>query len=291
MALQKKDICTDELVDSGLGSSFPEDIRDGVENLKINDESLTNSQHNGDNADQGTYGYTLKKDKEGDSSLHLSIAIGNEDLALKLISLLSQESVNAQNDIGQTPLHIAVIINMPSVIRRLIDIGADLGICDSFGNNIVHLAAEYGNDRAVIEIFTHSIHRDMRELSKICHCLLESRNFQGFTPFHVAIKEKKFETALLLRHVGADVNAMDGKAGYSSLHHLVERGNLAHIQLFIEKFKPVIDAQSFSGLTPLHLTMEEGSADVAAILILNGADPEKECMDGLSWYSVMYPCQ
>jgi len=41
------------------------------------------------------------------------------------------------------------------------------------------LAAEYGNDRAVIEIFTHSIHRDMRELSKICHYLLESRNFQG----------------------------------------------------------------------------------------------------------------
>ena len=68
---------------------------------------------------------------------------------------------------------------MPQAIRKLIDVGADLGMCDSFGNNIVHLAAEYGNERAVVEIFTHTKYRDMRELSMICRCLLESRNFQG----------------------------------------------------------------------------------------------------------------
>ena len=71
MELSKKDRYTDELVDSGLGSSFPEDIRDGVENLKIDDRSITNSHHD-DIADESTYGHTLKRDKEGDRYVYIS---------------------------------------------------------------------------------------------------------------------------------------------------------------------------------------------------------------------------
>ena len=83
----------------------------------------------------------------------------------------------------------------------------------------------------------------------------------------------------------------DYKAGFTSLHHLVQNGNLAHIQCFIDEFQPAIDAQSYSGLTPLHLTMNSMSGDVAAILIINGADTEKEYTEGISWSSFMQMCK
>ena len=80
----------------------------------------------------------------------------------------------------------------------------------------------------------------------------------------------------------------DDTAGYTALHHLVQSGNVAHIQQFIDEFHPVIDMQSYSGLTPLHLTMDKHLEDIATVLIINGANTEIESMDGVSWSSVVH---
>ena len=80
----------------------------------------------------------------------------------------------------------------------------------------------------------------------------------------------------------------DYGAGFTSLHHLVELGNLDHIQQFIDEFQPDIDAQSYSYLTPLHLTLNKNLVPVADLLIINGADTEMKSVDDISWSSVIH---
>ena len=74
---------------------------------------------------------------------------------------------------------VAVLVNMCSAVRKLIDAGADLKLCDSQGNNIIHLAAEYGNDSSLVEMFSHSQLIDMKKLSYTYQELIESRNYEG----------------------------------------------------------------------------------------------------------------
>ena len=76
---------------------------------------------------------------------------------------------------------LAVLLKTTPIIRKLIDVGADLELCDSLGNNIIHLAAEYGNDSSLIEMFTASKFTNLQYLSKTYEVLLESRNYQGIS--------------------------------------------------------------------------------------------------------------
>ena len=74
---------------------------------------------------------------------------------------------------------VAVLVNMSLAVRKLIDAGADLRLCDAYGNNIIHLAAEYGNDSSLVEMFSYSELADMKKLSYTYQELLESRNYEG----------------------------------------------------------------------------------------------------------------
>jgi ankyrin repeat protein len=44
----------------------------------------------------------------------------------------------------QTPLHLAVLMNQPGVIDRLLNVGADPTMVDRKGNTPAHLAILYG---------------------------------------------------------------------------------------------------------------------------------------------------
>ena len=73
---------------------------------------------------------------------------------------------------------ISVLVKMTPVIRKLIDVGADLELCDCNGNNIVHIAAENGLESSLIEIFTQSrTHFQLVALQ--LKQAIESRNNEG----------------------------------------------------------------------------------------------------------------
>ena len=74
---------------------------------------------------------------------------------------------------------LAVITESLPVIRKLVDIGADLELCDMNGNNIIHLVAVNGIDNALKELFTESHYRCSKELAAVYQVLLESRNAEG----------------------------------------------------------------------------------------------------------------
>ena len=79
----------------------------------------------------------------------------------------------------------------------------------------------------------------------------------------------------------------DYKAGFTPLHHLVQLGDISLVEDFIVEFRPDIDALSYAGVTPLHLACCIDLEPIADLLILEGADPMRESMEGLSWTNVV----
>ena len=76
---------------------------------------------------------------------------------------------------------------MPVIIRELIVVGANLKLCDSRGNNIVHLAAEYGYNSSLLEVIRSCKSSKMQELFEIYQELLDSRNCEGREKYYYNI--------------------------------------------------------------------------------------------------------
>jgi len=82
------------------------------------------------------------------ASIHAGNAKGETPLTLALAGglnivelLLTKDRINAPNDIGEEPLHLAIKFGASEgIISRMVDLGADLSASDAQGNTPLHLA-------------------------------------------------------------------------------------------------------------------------------------------------------
>lgn len=72
----------------------------------------------------------------------------------------------------QTPLHLAVITHQTSLVKKLIEGGADVNLMDRHGQTALHLACQDGDVNCV-----HAI-RDVTQGSRF-QIRLDLKNFQG----------------------------------------------------------------------------------------------------------------
>ena len=160
--------------------------------------------------------------------------------------------VNFQDEIGKTPLHLAVENGLLEMVRTLIAYGADLDITDIEGNTPIHSAIE--------------------------RCL----SLNG------AYRKNFIEIANALFGSGADANCMDN-AGFSLLHLATGMGDLEVLSFLIEKGADV-NGRSRSGYTSLHWGLcaniweqdIQKYLDVLEFLIKNGAAVNAKTTDGKS---------
>jgi len=91
-------------------------------------------------------------DKEGNTALHYLCRHFSDETS-KVLDLFDKclenstghyllKTINAQNSLGQTPLHLATANNNPVLIQALIDRGADLEIADNEEKSALCLAAQ-----------------------------------------------------------------------------------------------------------------------------------------------------
>lgn len=86
----------------------------------------------------------------------------------------------------------AVLRGRYNIAEILVENGADVYIVDDYGNNILHLAAQFGH--ASLVSFA------------LVHCLnINSINIAGDTPLHVAIEHNHVEVVQILIRAGADM--------------------------------------------------------------------------------------
>ena len=219
-----------------------------------------------------------KKDDDGDTLLHIALIALSPDLALYFIDMSPHFSwLNVTNKLSQTPLHLAVLTNQASLVRRLVVGGADLESRDKDGNMAIHIACRENRLSALRALLLPVSYDEQKRnnfdipFQKIPQNL-EPKNYEGNSPLHIASLFKHFEIVKILIDSGADVNVRAEKSGRTILHDAAWFGNLALVKYLISLDNCCdINARTYDGNTAFDVARSRGHWSVVVELATAGA--------------------
>ncbi|KAM9338991.1 NF-kappa-B inhibitor epsilon [Symphorus nematophorus] len=202
--------------------------------------------------------------EDGDTILHLAIIHEDEFIAQQLIEIFPKEVLDIQNNLYQSPLHLATYLNLTEVVKGLVEKGANLELQDQDGNTALHVACQHGQTDCATEM--------TREVSpsKLAP-VLEIQNWRGLACLHLAALNRQHQILTLLMKKGADLNIQEGTSGKTALHLAVELHDITSVKLLLSRGANV-DAAMYNGCTPLHLAVGRQDAAIANLLCQSGAD-------------------
>lgn len=155
------------------------------------------------------------------------------------------------------PLHIASLLGHLTVVRILLDKGADISIQDSQGYTALHLVVYQGN-------------------KKVARLLLDrgadvaARSVSGYTALRCAAASGRKEVVELLLDRGADIAASD-MDGSTALHNAAFRGHRDVVELLLDRGADIM-ASDIDGSTALYDAAASGRKEVVEVLLDRGAD-------------------
>ncbi|KAG7222747.1 hypothetical protein INR49_026357, partial [Caranx melampygus] len=254
----------EERLDSAYGSSSitGESLTESVESctLSCDQEEQTDNSELSEQEENLLTTIT----EEGDTFLHLAIIHEDDDITQHLIELFPKGVLDIQNNLYQSPLHLATYLNLTNVVRSLVEKGASLELQDQDGNTALHVACQHGQTECVKEM-TKDVSQSKLEP------VLETQNWRGLTCLHLAALNRQHQIMKLLMKKGANLNIQEGTSGKTALHLAVELHDITSVSLLISRGANV-DAAMFNGCTPLHLAVGRQDADIANLLCQSGAD-------------------
>jgi len=217
-------------------------------------------------------------DKDGDCQLHLAIASGFTEVVFALIRMAPHPNyLDIQNNELWAPLHIAVLMNQPNIVRRLVVAGATTDIRDLEGNTPLHLASKRGYLECA-EALLRSISVDeLREASVAAlprdnlHQILDLKNYHGENAIHLATFGQHYNFIRFLSWSNADMNATEGRSGKTALHYAVNKRDLTLVALLANQrsaggCEVYLNTQDWAGRTPVQCAAINGDADIVALL-------------------------
>lgn len=220
-----------------------------------------------------------QQNQEGDTQLHIAVIHEMREVVYALVKMaLHPCLLDIQNDIAQTPLHLAVLTSQPFVLRKLVVAGASLGIRDRSGNTALHLACSAGDVECVKQLLTPLTLSEASQRPNNAKLFkqqdLEQWNYDGEKCVHLATKANQIEIIKHLVKYGADINAREGKSGCTPLHIAIEQKNdiLAN---FILEGCPTLDMETmtYGGLTAYQLAAGTKYQIMVDCLSKRGAEP------------------
>jgi NF-kappa-B inhibitor alpha len=219
-------------------------------------------------------------DADGDCQLHLAIASGFAGVVFALIRMAPHPSyLDIQNNELYAPLHIAVLMDQPAMVRRLVVAGATTDIRDTEGNTPLHLAAKRGYLRCAKALLGPISVDEMKEaaVSTAFHpgrqlrAVLDLKNYHGEHCVHLATFGQHFEFISFLSWMEADLNAAEGRSGKTALHYAVNRRSLELVGLLAASRETGgcgvwLNARDWAGRTAFQCARINGDSEIAALL-------------------------
>ncbi|KAL3052324.1 NF-kappa-B inhibitor epsilon [Trematomus bernacchii] len=202
--------------------------------------------------------------EDGDTILHLAIIHEEEFISKQLIQIFPKEVLDIQNNLYQTPLHLATYLKLPEVVKQLVEKGAGLELQDQEGNTALHVACQHGETECATEMT-----RDVSP-SKMAP-VLEIQNWRGLTCLHLAALNRQHQIMKLLVKKEADLNIQEGTSGKTALHLATELHDITSVKQLLS-WGADVDAAMFNGCTSLHLAVGRQDAAIANLLCQSGAD-------------------
>nr|5AQ9_A Chain A, OFF7_DB08V4 [synthetic construct]5AQ9_C Chain C, OFF7_DB08V4 [synthetic construct] len=140
----------------------------------------------------------------------LEAARAGQDDEVRIL-MANGADVNAADNTGTTPLHLAAYSGHLEIVEVLLKHGADVDASDVFGYTPLHLAAYWG-------------HLEIVEVLLKNGADVNAMDSDGMTPLHLAAKWGYLEIVEVLLKHGADVNAQD-KFGKTPFDLADDNGN------------------------------------------------------------------
>ncbi|KAH0504522.1 Nuclear factor NF-kappa-B p100 subunit [Microtus ochrogaster] len=214
------------------------------------------------------------QDENGDTPLHLAIIHGQTGVIEQIAHVIYHAQylgvINLTNHLHQTPLHLAVITGQTRVVSFLLQVGADPTLLDRHGDSAVHLALRAGAEAP--DLLRALLHSGTRAVPQILHM----PDFAGLYPVHLAVHARSPECLDLLVDSGAEVEAAERQGGRTPLHLATEMEELGLVTHLVTKLHANVNARTFAGNTPLHLAAGLGSPTLTRLLLKAGADIHAE---------------
>jgi cytohesin len=129
----------------------------------------------------------FSRDNVGQTPLIMAIYSSRKDVAAFLLA--NKAEVNAKTSNGSTPLQVAVQNDHKDLMELLLAGGSDVNAKDNNGLTPLHWAAFFG-------------HKELAELLLANKAKINAKNNDGNTPLQVAIDQDRKEMAELLRQYG-----------------------------------------------------------------------------------------
>ncbi len=174
--------------------------------------------------------------------------------------LLAQQDIDLEVKGGQrdeTALWSASLYGYESIVKRLIQAGANVDVYDKDGRSALSRAAYEG-------------HEGIARLHLDHGAKLETRNEIGQTPLALAAEGRHEDVSRFLLDRGAQIEAQD-QDGQTPLALAAMMGSEAVVKLLIERGAD-IDKRDLKKRTPLSLAAARGNEGVVRELLANGAN-------------------
>lgn len=209
-----------------------------------------------------------KRDNDGDTILMLLVMKKQSNFADYIIKqCLDANLLDVQNNYGQSLLHVAVYLRQIELVARLILKGARIDFVDCMGRNIFHVCAKYG----YLDIFKAIIQTSIRTTKcKLLGKLVDSIDYDGYTPFYLAAKNENKDFCKYLSSLGVNVNSVNPKNGNTVLHHVVlsniYSNQLDFIKFLIEECNIDVKIQNYFEMTAGVVAQVNGKENVVSYL-------------------------
>lgn len=171
------------------------------------------------------------------------------------------ELLEAPDEKGVTPLHIAAANGRKEVAEALLARRANVALKTKLGWTPLHFAAGKGDPATVALLLAY-------------RAPVNAKTPMDITPLHLAVREGRTEAARLLLEQKAEVNQHDKGTGATPLHLAAESGSSPLVELLLAHGAEV-NALNTAEETPLTLAATAGHSSVVELLRKRGGQDPK----------------